>query len=92
MKDMQHLISRAGRKNNNIELAGKPTAFSKANIWKKGNKTIPIYIFSVLQAGRRIFTEKIWQNGIERTVRKIYKPARPEQAATHSHHREYVLQ
>ncbi len=74
------------------QLGGKPTAFSKANIWKKGNKTIPIYIFSVLQAARRILTEKIWQNGIERTVRKIFKPARPEQATTHSHHREYVLQ
>jgi len=74
-----------------FQLGGKPTAFSKASVWKKGGKTIAIYFFSALQTGRRISMEKIWRDGIQQTIRKIYRPRQRENTFMQSEETQCML-
>ncbi|HUL44393.1 MAG TPA: GNAT family N-acetyltransferase [Bacteroidota bacterium] len=59
-----------------FQLGGRPEAFSKALVWKKGPAGFKVYLFSGLQATRRIVREKIWDDGVAATARRIVRKFR----------------
>ena len=74
-----------------FQLGGKPTAFSKASVWEKGGKTTLVYAFSGLQTGRRILIEKIWRDGIQQPIRKIFRPHQRENTFMRSEETQFML-